>query len=1096
MIPSTRANTADSSIQQCKQLEHAAIMPHTRAAYAGKEVEEESKGSFGAVHGSDAPNASSTGFGAVSSNGADAHHTVGSNSSDRDVGSTGGGGPFQPSGPPLAPSMGMLQDTISSMRGAREEIQTVNNNSAEMTQNLFDPYPVSTTCMDDLRQLVLAGSRVGGSTSKDCYGHGSSLNEFEQQIARLVGHEAGVFCLDELQCQLMAARIHSDALGNSKRIGLHPASYFRIHSLDAAENIWGFEEVLIGNANRALSANDVLQHLSESEFPLSCIIVEIPQRENGCVTIPWDDLTKISSRCREKGIPLHLDGARLWEAQPHYHRALQEIGCLFDSVSISFHESVNAIGGAMLLGSRKFVQQANIWKRRLGGCVPTLLPYEISARSQLERNYGTFEGRYEKMKKVVSTMTHYFVLTGWPMRFDPPEPHSCTVHVYLLGKRKYLEEAKKAVLREHNILLFRSLKKVPAYKLSELDVPAHHPGDALRSETPSGLTGNEQTAFPQYSHQHADQNQYLRKQNSGWEGSYMPAPGHYQHSQYPQGMMRQSTNYYPYGGTPNPWQEHLQHSAEGQYGECDPSQRTSRGIDSSCVPIEAKPVATGMLSMRANGLSNASSIPRNEASDTLASAAQTGTVPAYVVSPRIPYRMNSNENDDMEPAKRGNSPESLRVSECSKGSGKNKGRPMMRTKQQDNDESIEQALHRQNQLYDFYPEQLKSDPSVGQLSGDELNQIKPSRFEYYFEWTMGGANVPLHENWFIFGWQQYWKYYMELVNKDYGKRERYYSNYSRETSSLETAREYPPNAMGGWQPLQWQGSGEGDHENVKHEEPEGAMVPGPTSSVSASCGERFQRNAAERPNANNGNLPPAIPRGPSYENLQEKTGTAPMPPNVPLRIQTSHALPVEAVHPSHGSASPGTPLLNTSEQKSRQIMEQPSFPMEQWGDQSYGGGISGARRVHEHLYVPPSSRRSTDHMNYGIPPDEARFGLYASPRQSLQPSQQQAVNYSAQSGGIPSGAVQTTPAAKEYSHSGVETSAYPQEAVTSYVTSNVPKTRAQAQKRGATSQQQSTEQQNSESDEHSAPQTRKRAASSRGRRSQSKTAKRAKKTSG
>lgn len=285
--------------------------------------------------------------------------------------------------------------------------------------------------------------------------------------------------------------------------------------------------------------------------------------------------------------------------------------------------------------------------------------------------------------------------------------------------------------------------------------------------------------------------------------------------------------------------------------------------------------------------------------------------------------------------------------------------------------------------------------------------------------------------------------------------------------------------------MQWQANGETEHENLRHEEPEGAIIPGPTSSVSASCGERFQRNTGDRGNAGNSNIPPSIPRQGSFENLQERVGASPMPPNVPLHIQTSSSsFPVETIHPTHGSASPGAPLLNTCDHKPRQVAEQPSFSMERWGDQSYGGGISGGRKVQDHLYVPPSSRRSTDHINYGIPPDEARFGLHASPRQSL-PSSQQVTNYPMQGGGIASGAVQTTAIANE--KPGVSSSASPQEPESSNVTSNVPKTRAQ--RRGA-----SAAPQNTDTVERSAPQTRKRTAS-QGKRSQTKTSKRAKKTS-
>lgn len=85
----------------------------------------------------------------------------------------------------LAPSMAMLQDTATTTTGDDE--------SADMMQNLFDPFPTAPTPLDDLRQLVMAASHVGGAISRDNYGKGGSLNDFEQQIARLVGHEAGVY---------------------------------------------------------------------------------------------------------------------------------------------------------------------------------------------------------------------------------------------------------------------------------------------------------------------------------------------------------------------------------------------------------------------------------------------------------------------------------------------------------------------------------------------------------------------------------------------------------------------------------------------------------------------------------------------------------------------------------------------------------------------------------------------------------------------------------------------------------------------------------------------------------------------------------------
>lgn len=527
----------------------------------------------------------------------------------------------------------------------------------------------------------------------------------------------------------------------------------------------------------------------------------ILQRENGCSTIPWHDLTRICSRCREKGIRLHLDGARLWEAQPHYHRALQEIGCLFDSVSVSFHESLNALGGAMLLGSKRFTQQANIWKRRLGGCVPTVLPYEISARSQLERNYGSFEARYDKMKSLVTTMTHYFVLTGWPMRFDPPEPQACTVHVYLLGKRKYLEEARKAVLREHNILLFRRLKKVPSYKLVGWDTPAQHPNDMLGGDTPTGSEQQDST-----NHSFVKNDSAHRMLGDAIQGYWNEPPPQSQVRQYPQSMLRANKAQRPYPGA-SMYRNDLYENSEyngGGYGNSRPYSHQGRFLDDSCVPVETKPAAKGILTQeQAPSSLDATGIYEPYQHYTVGNTSGNGAMASSSLALQASFRQfapgREVEQGDMNPL-------------CEQ------GRIMTRNQYQVNKEQREQApVDLQSYRYDVW----QPDSPLGNLSSDSSSKCPSSLFFFVKQLQLrcspcrsnkaqpfrillrmddryvslrtkypasscirfvilnypGASNVGLHENWFIFGWQQYWKYYTELVNKDHEKRDKYFSTH-------------------------------------------------------------------------------------------------------------------------------------------------------------------------------------------------------------------------------------------------------------------------------------------------------------------------------
>jgi threonine aldolase len=76
----------------------------------------------------------------------------------------------------------------------------------------------------------------------------------------------------------------------------------------------------------------------------SVVIIECPHREIGGKCTSLADLRDISRHCREAGVHLHLDGARLWEALPFYLEGadqcanVAEFCSLFDSIYASFYK--------------------------------------------------------------------------------------------------------------------------------------------------------------------------------------------------------------------------------------------------------------------------------------------------------------------------------------------------------------------------------------------------------------------------------------------------------------------------------------------------------------------------------------------------------------------------------------------------------------------------------------------------------------------------------------------------------------------------------------------------------------------------------------
>ena len=223
-----------------------------------------------------------------------------------------------------------------------------------------------------LAELV---DEVGPDEQPDRYGEGSLINDFEQEVATLLGKEAAMFVPSGTMAQQIALRIWSERR-RSTTVAFHPTCHLELHEQGGYAFLHGLRARLIGEATRLLTLDD----LCATPGSLAALLLELPQREIGGQLPAWADLEQQVAWARQRELPVHLDGARLWECGPYYNRPLAEIAALFDSVYVSFYKGLGAIAGAALLGSTEFIAEARVWLRRHGGNLVQLFPFVISAQ--------------------------------------------------------------------------------------------------------------------------------------------------------------------------------------------------------------------------------------------------------------------------------------------------------------------------------------------------------------------------------------------------------------------------------------------------------------------------------------------------------------------------------------------------------------------------------------------------------------------------------------------------------------------------------------------------------------------------------------------
>jgi threonine aldolase len=99
----------------------------------------------------------------------------------------------------------------------------------------------------------------------------------------------------------------------------------------------------------------------------SLVCLENTHNGAGGVVTSVEDMQEIQAVAREHALPVHLDGARLWNAATALQRPLAQLAAGADSVMVSFSKGLGAPVGACLAGTERFIHQAHRARKRFGG---------------------------------------------------------------------------------------------------------------------------------------------------------------------------------------------------------------------------------------------------------------------------------------------------------------------------------------------------------------------------------------------------------------------------------------------------------------------------------------------------------------------------------------------------------------------------------------------------------------------------------------------------------------------------------------------------------------------------------------------------------
>ena len=330
-----------------------------------------------------------------------------------------------------------------------------------LERSLVGKHPVSP--QDELRAIVAELDRYDGPQATwDRYGEGGPVRVLENEVGALLGKPAAVMFPSGIMAQQCVLRVWSDRVG-SRRIAIPQVSHLLLHEQDGPRVLNDFEWALLTNG----PAVPTVEHLAAIPGGLGAALLELPLRDGGYLLPSWEELEAFSIACSDRGVPLHLDGARIWESAPHLGHTPAQIAALADTVYVSFYKGLRGLAGAVVAGPEDVIAEVRLWRSRHGGTLWTMLPYAVSALRGLREELPRMAEYHQRALLLAE------LLAAKGIRTFPAVPHCNAFRLFVEASGDEMSERVVRVM-EHERLgvtpLWQDSADVPGWSWTEFTV--------------------------------------------------------------------------------------------------------------------------------------------------------------------------------------------------------------------------------------------------------------------------------------------------------------------------------------------------------------------------------------------------------------------------------------------------------------------------------------------------------------------------------------------------------------------------------------------------------------------------------------------------
>ncbi|MBY6186361.1 low-specificity L-threonine aldolase [Marinobacter hydrocarbonoclasticus] len=226
---------------------------------------------------------------------------------------------------------------------------------------MFDFRSDTVTQPTEAMRRAMAQAEVGD----DVYGDDPTVNALEEMAAEMAGFEAALFTASGTQANLLALMAHCER-GDEYLCGQQAHNY-KFEGGGAAVLGSIQPQPIENEEDGTLCLQRVAAAIKPDDIHFARTRLFSLENTIGGKVLPMAYLAQAQAFAFEKGLKLHLDGARVFNAAVAQNTSLESIAQHFDSLTICLSKGLAAPVGSLLVGDEALIKKAKRWRKMLGG---------------------------------------------------------------------------------------------------------------------------------------------------------------------------------------------------------------------------------------------------------------------------------------------------------------------------------------------------------------------------------------------------------------------------------------------------------------------------------------------------------------------------------------------------------------------------------------------------------------------------------------------------------------------------------------------------------------------------------------------------------